>query len=284
MLDGKTNYQRLLRILILTDVFATVAGVIAAVIFEGTLPEPLRTYAATEELHPFLSIVGLILLILLIVAWAGLWRNASWAPAVYVVMWVSCVVVVPFGGPYVGTGIEEMFDFVGTSAGGGILALVFLAIQDRRRSDLSAAVGDEPTQEPVKDAGLADRPHEQLEPHLKSWRVHQVLAWLYGLVVLMLLALPFVARTGEEELNARETAMAFVFPVFFFALAFLHHVVSRGAKKRKRWARIGSIILACLLVPAVPVGTLIGVYLLRNGSWGASRHGAVGSSPNSLVA
>lgn len=278
MLDDNVNYQRLLRIFILTDIFAMVGGVTAAVIFEGTLPEPLRTYAATEELHPFLLIVALILLILLIAAWAGLWRNASWAPPVYAVMWVSCVVVVPFSGPYVGTGMEEMFDFVGTSAGGGILALVFLAIQERRRPSLSASVGGESTLEAMTDAGRPGRPDERLQPHLKSWRVHQVLAWLYGLIVLMLLALPFVARTGEEELNAEEVAMALVFPLFFFTLAVLHHVVSRGAKKRKRWARIGSIVLACLLLPAVPVGTLIGVYLLRNGSWEACRHGSVGSS------
>jgi hypothetical protein len=261
------NYQRLLRIFILTDVFAMVGGVIAAVIFEGTLPEPLRTYTATQELHPFLLIAGVILLVLLIVAWVGLWRNASWAPAVYAVMWVSCVAVVPFSGPQVGTGIEEMFDFVGTSAGGGILALVLLAMQERRRPGLAASVGGEQTREALNTAEGPDRSNEQLQPHLRSWRVHQVLAWLYGLIVLMLLALPFVALTGKEELSPREVAMAFIFPLFFFALAVVHHVVSRGARKRKRWARVGSVVLACLLLPAVPVGTLIGVYLLRNGSW-----------------
>lgn len=270
------NYQRLLRIFILADIFAMVGGVIAAVIFEGTLPEPLRTYVATEEPPAFLVIVGLLLLTLLITAWAGLWRNASWAPAVYVVMWSSCVVFVPFSGPYVGTGIEEMFDFVGTSAGGGILALVFLAIQERRSPSHASSIGGESTPEPVKD-GHPDRPDEQMQPHLKSSRVHQVLSWLYGLIALMLLTLPFVAGTGKE-LNARQIAMAFVFPLFFLALAVLHHVISRGAKKRKRWARIGSIVLACLLLPAVPVGTLIGVYLLRNGSWEAWRPGVVGSS------
>lgn len=238
----------------------------------------MRNYAATEELHPVLLIVALLLLILLIVAWAGLWRNAAWAPPVYAVMWVSCVVVVPFSGPYVGTGIEEMFDFVGTSAGGGILALAFLAMQERRRRSLSASVGGESTFEATKDAGHPDRPDEQLQPHLKSWRAHQVLAWLYGLIALMLFALPFVARTGKEELTAGEFTKAFIFPLFFFALAVLHLVVARGAKKRKRWSRIGSILLACLLLPAVPVGTLIGVYLLRNRSWEACRHGYGGSS------
>ncbi len=263
------RYQRLLRIFILTDVFAMVGGVIAAIIFEGTLPEPLRTYAATEELSPLLLIAGVVLLVLLIVAWIGLWRSASWAPLVYAVMWASCIVVVPFSGPYVGTGIEEMFDFVGTSAGGGILALVLLAMQERRGARLATFLAGEGEATPgaLNEASVSDRSDERLQPHLKSLRVHRVLSWLYGLIALMLLALPFVARAGEEGLRPRVVAMAFVFPLFFFALAALHHVVSRGATERKRWARIGSIVLACLLLPGVPVGTLIGVYLLRNSSW-----------------
>lgn len=66
------------------------------------------------------------LLALIVVAWIGLWRQISWAPAVYAVTWVVCVIVVPFGGPYVGSGAEELFDFVSTSAGGAILAVLFV--------------------------------------------------------------------------------------------------------------------------------------------------------------
>lgn len=264
----QVSYQKLLRIFILTDVFAMVGVVIAAVIFEGTLPEPLRTYAATQESHPLVLIAAVILLVLLIVAWIGLWRGAAWAPVVYAVMWFSCVAVVPFSGPYVGTGMEEMFDFVGTSAGGGILALAFLAMQERRKTGLATLEGGEGEAAigALSEAGRSDRSDEQLQPHLKSRRVHLALSWLY-IIALMLLALPFVARSGEEGLPPGDVARALVFPLFFFVLAALHHVVSRGARERKRWARIGSIVLACLLLPGVPVGTLIGVYLLRNSSW-----------------
>lgn len=266
-MGDKVNHHRLLRIFILTDVFSVVAGVIAAVILEGTLPEPLRTYAATQELHPFVLIVGLILLVLLIVAWAGLWWSASWAPAVYAVTWVGCLVIVPFSGPYIGTGIEEMFDFVGTAAGGGILALLLLAMEERRSSGRATLLGTDKTSGALNDPGRQDRSDELMQPHVRSWRAHRALSWLYGLIALMLLALPYVARTGQEGLLPAEMAIALSLPLFFFALAILHHFVARGAKERKRWARIGSIVLACLLLPGVPVGTIIGVYLLRNGSW-----------------
>jgi hypothetical protein len=125
----------------------------------------------------------------------------------------------------------------------------------------------EPTIGVLNEAGSSDRSDEQLQTHLKSRRAHLALSWLYGLIALMLLALPFVARSGEEGLRPGDVARALVFPLFFFVLAALHHLVSRGAKERRRWARIGSIVLGCLLLPAVPLGTLIGVYLLRNSSW-----------------
>lgn len=261
------SFQRLLRFFILGDLAAMVAGLIAAVLFEGTLPEPLRTYAASEEPHPLFLIAGVILLVLLIVAWVGLWRRASWAPAVYVVMWVSCGVMMPFAGPYVATGIEEMFDFVSTSAGGAILAMVVLMIQQRRRADAAAGGEGQATPLPLSDTDGPERPDEHLPPHLKSRRAHWVLSVFYGLIALMMLALPFVAADGEEVMGPREVAMALAFPFFFFAFATLHYVVARGAKERKRWARIGSIVLACVLLPGLPLGTLLGVYLLRNSSW-----------------
>ena len=90
---------------------------------------------------------------------------------------------------------------------------------------------------------------------------------LYGLIALMLLALPHTAQDDNERFSYGEMAIASIVPLFFFALAAFHHVVARGAKQRKRWARIGSIILACSLLPGVPVGTILGVYLLRNRSW-----------------
>lgn len=255
------NHHRLLRIFILTDVFCVVAGVAVAIIFEGTLPEPLRTHVATQELHPFILIAGVVLLVLLITAWVGLWRSASWAPAVYAVTWFGCLVMVPFSGPYIGTGIEEMFDFAGSAAGGGILSLLFLARDGGGGSRWGGLL-----REVLNDSG--PRPSDEvIQPHVKSSRVHRALSWLYGLIALMLSVLPFIASTGEEALRPAELAIASTIPLFFFAIAVLHHFVSRGAKERKRWARIGSIVFACLLVPAVPVGTIIGLYLLRNRSW-----------------
>jgi ABC-type phosphate transport system permease subunit len=140
-------------------------------------------------------------------------------------------------------------------------------MDERRGAGRVTLAGTDTTSDPVPDARAHDLSEEIVQPNIKSWRVHRVLSALYGLIALMLLALPYVARTGNEGLRSAEMAIAASVPLFFFALATLHHFVSRGAKERKRWARIGSIILACSLLPGVPVGTIIGVYLLRNSSW-----------------
>lgn len=261
------NHQRLLRILILIDVFSMIAGVIAAVIFEGALPEPLRTYSEGEEIGTFLLVVGVVLLVLRAVAWVGLWKRASWARWVYAAAWVGCLVAVPFGGPYVGTGIEELFDFAGSAAGGGILTLLAFSHGERRSFGTVTSTA-------FSEVSSRDGVDEPLQAHLKSYRVHRVLSWLHGLVALMLFALPFVARADREGLRPGELAAAFILPLFFFFLAAFHHLVARGARMRKRWARVGSIALACLMLPGVPVGTIIGVYLLRNRSWEAGSSGA----------
>jgi uncharacterized BrkB/YihY/UPF0761 family membrane protein len=106
-----------------------------------------------------------------------------------------------------------------------------------------------------------------MEAHLKSWRVHRILSWLYGFIALMLFTLPYLVLTGDDHPGSRDIVVAFAIPAIFVVLFLLHHFVSRGAKARKPWARIGSIILACLLLPGIPLGTIIGVYLLTNSSW-----------------
>jgi hypothetical protein len=254
--------RRLLRALILTDALSMAGSAIAAGLAEGSLPESLRTYASGEDVSLVFLIAALALFVLLIVSWVGLWRGASWAGGVYAATWAGCVALVPFGGIYITTGIEELFDFVGTSAGGGILALVLLAMKDPRAIDAGEST------EPETAGGRAiDPPEAPMPAHLKSSRVHRILSWLYGFVALIMLGLPLEMWTREKEPRVDEMLIAFALPLFFLTLFLLHHFVSRGAKKGNRWARSGSIALACLMLPAVPLGTIIGVYLLRNSSW-----------------
>jgi len=55
----------------------------------------------------------------------------------------------------------------------------------------------------------------------------------------------------------------------------LHLLIARGAQKKKRWARIVSILIACLLLIAVPIGTMIGIYLLKYNRWAKDDSGSL---------
>ena len=52
--------------------------------------------------------------------------------------------------------------------------------------------------------------------------------------------------------------------VLVVAIISLHWTVGGAAKERKPWARVASIVIAILLLPGFPLGTIIGIYLLVN--------------------
>ena len=117
------NLKSLLRALVTIEVAAVFGGVVAEILSERTLPPPLRSYVENEEISDFFAAVGGVLVLLIIVAWVGLWLFARWAPALYAATFVAGLLVSPFGGPYVGSGIGEAFETLSTTAGGAILAL-----------------------------------------------------------------------------------------------------------------------------------------------------------------
>lgn len=248
----KMTNQRVIRGLVLLDATATVAAVITAIVLEDSLPEPLRNYVNAEEPNAFFLGIALVLLVVMVVAWVGLWLQRPWARTAYAAYWIGSVIAVPFGGVYVGTGIEEVFDYVSTSAGGAILALLFVR----------------PYHQPVADAAAeSERPAPAVEPHIKTSRVHRGLSWLFAFLGLMLLLLPFMALASGENGTAAEFASMFIFPAGMWSLSLFHHFVGRAARERKPWARIASMCSAALMLFAVPLGTMIAVYLFANRTW-----------------
>jgi hypothetical protein len=106
-----------------------------------------------------------------------------------------------------------------------------------------------------------------MEAHLKSSRAHRALSWLYASLALVSLLLPYMALTEGVDRSFSFVAKTLFFFVFFGSFFVIHHLVARGARERKEWARITSRILAAIFCLAFPVGTIIGIYLFVNSSW-----------------
>jgi hypothetical protein len=100
-----------------------------------------------------------------------------------------------------------------------------------------------------------------MERHIKVARVHRALSWFYGLITLLLLVL--LLTSGHES---PPLGVVYILSLFGGIFA-LHHFTAKGARETKPWARKTSIGIALLMLLGFPLGTLIGVYLLRN-TWG----------------
>jgi fatty acid desaturase len=97
-----------------------------------------------------------------------------------------------------------------------------------------------------------------MENHIKVARAHRALSWLYAVNTILFLSIFLISGKNTPPL-------AFVFlGLFFGGLFFLHHFTAKGAFVKKPWARNASIGIAMLMLLGVPVGTLIGIYLIYN--------------------
>ena len=99
-----------------------------------------------------------------------------------------------------------------------------------------------------------------MDGHLKAWRTHRLLAFLYGLGLLGLAGYVYL---GHDALPARATFLAFsTLPV----LCALHALLAYGSLRRAAWARIASLVMGVALLIVFPVGTLFGAWLI-SASW-----------------
>jgi len=95
------------------------------------------------------------------------------------------------------------------------------------------------------------------ENYFKTARAHLALGCLSALVAVTM-ALTF-SRTAER--SASPEMAGFVLATIVF-LAIWHFLTWWGAKRRRGWARLLTIIYATLSLVAFPVGTIIGIYLI----------------------
>ncbi len=97
-----------------------------------------------------------------------------------------------------------------------------------------------------------------MEKNEKVARVHRALSWLYAVVAILMIAVGILT-------HAKGMAGFYVFVLLFMGAFFLlHRATAAGAMECKPWARTVSLVIAILMLPGFPLGTLIGVYLLLN--------------------
>ena len=95
--------------------------------------------------------------------------------------------------------------------------------------------------------------------HLKAMGVHRALAILYGVIAFCVLA-AFASREPRSVAN-------FGVPLIFALPAVAHGLIAFGAARANPLAQVLSVLAALLMLLGVPIGTIIGIYLLRNASW-----------------
>lgn len=94
--------------------------------------------------------------------------------------------------------------------------------------------------------------------NIRSMSAHRGLAIFYGLLGLTFLVLLWSDSKG----------WSIVGPVLLIlAISAVHGAIAFGAARSASWARISSMVVACLMLLGFPIGTLIGGYLLANLKW-----------------
>jgi len=87
---------------------------------------------------------------------------------------------------------------------------------------------------------------------------HRVLAILYAAGALLLAVVAFRSHHDVED--------SLIAGAVIGVPALMHLVVFLGARRRSGWARGASMAIGVMMLFAIPIGTLIGIYLVRNAS------------------
>ena len=137
--------KTLLRVAILAEILLAAVGLMAEIVLEPRLPEPLRNYLAAEgekswsTIHTVMLVLAVPMLIAAVVSWIGLWR--LWRPArpIYLYLSIAGLLLTAFLGPSVASAVGSMFSDACTLTAGFILGLIYfsdLRHQFERRESL----------------------------------------------------------------------------------------------------------------------------------------------------
>ena len=93
--------------------------------------------------------------------------------------------------------------------------------------------------------------------HQKAMGAHRILAFIYaGLALLVVVITIF-----SGSLAGLPASLALFIP------AVVHGVIALGAARANPVAQVFSVLTGLVMLLGFPIGTVIGIYLLRNASW-----------------
>jgi cytochrome bd-type quinol oxidase subunit 2 len=101
-----------------------------------------------------------------------------------------------------------------------------------------------------------------MTPREKVFRMHRILGLLYALLGLSFSVIVFLGSTSQNG----DALLAITLLAIFGGIATIHFLIASACKAGKEGGRTASTIISCLMLLAVPIGTLIGIYLLANTS------------------
>ena len=95
-----------------------------------------------------------------------------------------------------------------------------------------------------------------------AW-VHRGLSWFYAALTVVLTAM-MIEQGGPDAAIG-----LYVAPPVFAGLFLLHFLIARGVRAGKPGARVASIVVATIMLLVLPIGTLLGIFLLIHtiGHW-----------------
>ncbi len=90
--------------------------------------------------------------------------------------------------------------------------------------------------------------------------IHRTIAWIYGVLGTAIAAFCLVGGGAEER------GVAAFIALIFGAIVALHAALAVGARNRNGAAKLGSVIVGVFMLLGFPIGTIVGGFLIYNGS------------------
>ena len=118
-----------------------------------------------------------------------------------------------------------------------------------------------------------ERGGENMPGGIKAVKIiYQVLAWLalaFGIIVgIIVIAIGGISGVSAEE-GARtafavSTGLGVAYLIIGIITFILYLITAKGVANQKNWGKILAIIFGILMLPSIPIGTILGIVILIN--------------------